>query len=109
MDHRQGGVAKRPSFASSRKKYDFTLLKFIHFLLLRNQVCDERLFAFRQSIDLEALNVLLLFFDHLVNALWINIHRDRILLKSHPRERCDDPGKGPAGTLMLLDKAIQVA
>ena len=54
--------------------YDFTLLEFIHFLLLRNQVCDERLFAFRQSIDLEALNVLLLFFDYLVNALWISIN-----------------------------------
>ena len=52
---------------------DFTLLQLIYFLLFRDQVCDQRLFAFRQSIDLEALNVCLLFFDHLVNTLWISV------------------------------------
>jgi hypothetical protein len=55
------------------------------------------------------LNVCLLFFDHLVNTLWINIHRDRILLEPHARERCNDPGKGPAGPLADCKDRVIVA
>ena len=49
------------------------------------------------------------FVVRMAHTLWINIHGDRILLESHPRERRDDPGKGPARPLADREDRMIVA
>ena len=48
------------------------MLEFGDFLLFGNHVGDQRLFALRNGIDLQTLNVLFFLLDHFVHPLGVS-------------------------------------
>jgi hypothetical protein len=78
----QRGAARRqlirfsvpePDHKKSVQRDDFALLKFRDFFLFGNQVGDQGVFPLRNGIDLQPLNRVLLFFDHLIHPLGIDV------------------------------------
>jgi len=77
----QGGAARRqlirftvpePDHKKSVERDDFALLQFRDFFLFGNQVGDQGVFPFRNGIDLQPLDRVFLFFDHLIHPFGIS-------------------------------------